>query len=66
MSDSKIQIISELKATITALNGINVCGKQNLANLYGSISMLEEVTKIIEKSDVTDLAEKKDEGSDKA
>ena len=36
-------MLSRLNAVIRALNLVTVCGKQNLANLSGSISVLEEL-----------------------
>lgn len=36
-------ILSRVNAVIQALNLVTVCGKQNLANLSGSISVLEDV-----------------------
>lgn len=35
--------IKKISAVISALNKITVCGKQNLSNLSGSISVLEDV-----------------------
>lgn len=39
----KNEIMQKLSAVINALNSISVSGKNNLANLSGSISVLEEV-----------------------
>lgn len=35
--------IKKISAVISALNNISVCGKANLANLSGSIAVLEDV-----------------------
>lgn len=37
------KIIEELNAVLVALNSIYVSGKNNLANLSGSISLLEKI-----------------------
>ena len=39
----KDEIVQKLQAVIGALNCISVSGKQNLANLSGSISLLEDI-----------------------
>ena len=40
----KDEIIRNLNAVVAALNSVTVCGKPNLANLSGSISILENIT----------------------
>ena len=42
----KEDILQRLDLTLGALNSISVKGKENLANLSGSIAMIEEVMKI--------------------
>jgi hypothetical protein len=37
------QIINKISSVIVALNTVQVCGKNNLGNLAGSISVLENV-----------------------
>ena len=49
----KEDIMQRLTVTLTALNTVNVSGKSNLANLSGSIAMLEEVCAILDKADIT-------------
>lgn len=39
----KNEIIQKLSVVINALNATSVCGKQNCANMCGSISALEEI-----------------------
>lgn len=48
-NENKTQILQRVSAIITALNAVNVSGKQNLANLYGSIAALEELIPEIDK-----------------
>lgn len=52
------EIIRRLNVVLGALNNVNVCGKPNLANLSGSIAMLEELRDIVKNTEVPDqLAE---------
>ena len=48
----KDEIMQRLAVTLNALNSISVSGKANLANLSGSIAMLEEVVSIINNADI--------------
>ena len=48
----KNDILNRLSAVISALNNITVSGKQNLANLSGSISILEETRSIINSCNI--------------
>ena len=48
----KNDILNRLSAVISALNNITVSGKQNLANLSGSISILEETCSIINSCNI--------------
>lgn len=43
----KDRIINDINLVINALNTVTVCGKQNLANLSGSIEYLERITKTL-------------------
>ncbi len=52
----KEEIIQQLATALSALNGIPVSGKPNLANLAGSIAVIESV---IERLDGAELTEKK-------
>lgn len=45
----KENIIQNINAVINALNNVTVCGKQNLYNLSGSISILEDIVSYIER-----------------
>ena len=47
----KEDILQRLNLVLGALNSVTVCGKANLANLSGSIAMLEEVEKMIRDTD---------------
>lgn len=48
----KDEVMQRLIAVINALNTISVSGKQNLANLSGSISVIEEVLGMLENADI--------------
>ena len=48
----KDEIMQRLIAVGNALNTITVSGKQNLANLSGSISIIEEVLNMLDGADV--------------
>lgn len=52
MSNEKNEILKKLEMVLVALNNVTVCGKQNLANLSGSISILEEIGGVINHCDV--------------
>jgi len=58
----KEEIMQRLTVTLNALNSITVSGKPNLANLSGSIAMLEEVCAIISEAEVEN---KKDAADDR-
>jgi len=45
-------IMQKLSTVLIALNSISVSGKQNLANLSGSIVVLEEVANILSECDI--------------
>ena len=48
----KEEFIQRLAVTLNALNNIFVSGKSNLANLSGSIAMLEEIGTMLNASDI--------------
>lgn len=48
----KDEIMQKLVVTLNALNSISVNGKQNLANLSGSIAVLEEITNVLSECDI--------------
>ena len=49
----KEDILQRLDLTLGARNSISVKGKENLANLSGSIAMIEEVMKILHGANIT-------------
>lgn len=60
----KDEIMNRLAAVLNALNAVSVNGKQNLANLSGSIAVIEEVAVMlsdasIEKASAADGEKKK-------
>ena len=63
----KEQIMQNLSAVIGALNNITVSGKNNLSNLAGSISVLEEVLSALAQAEFADeYNESKGEASPEA
>lgn len=48
----KDEIMQRLAAVLGALNHTTVCGKENLANLSGSIAVLEEVCGMLERAEI--------------
>lgn len=48
----KNEIMNRLAAALNALNAVSVNGKQNLANLSGSIVVLEETMAILHDANV--------------
>lgn len=48
----KQQIIDNINAVLGALNSITVSGKANLANLVGSINILENIGSTIASMDI--------------
>lgn len=57
----KNQIVQRLALVLNALNSTSVSGKANLANLSGSIAMLEEVVNILNTAEIVTEAENADE-----
>lgn len=49
----KDEIMTRLNAVLNALNNIDVRGKVNLANLSGSIAILEETCAILADTEIT-------------
>lgn len=49
----KEDIMQRLTVTLNALNSVSVSGKVNLANLSGSIAMLEEVASLLNSAVIT-------------
>ena len=58
----KDEIMQRLVAVANALNTITVSGKQNLANLSGSINIIEEVLNMLDGADVVHKAAEKAKG----
>lgn len=58
----KEDIMQRISVVLNALNSVSVNGKANLANLSGSIAMLEEIASLLSHADV---AEKNDSDTDK-
>jgi Tfp pilus assembly protein PilZ len=56
----KDEIIQRLNVVLNALDKISVSGKVNLANLSGSIAMLEEIGMILNDAEVTSTLKKSD------
>lgn len=50
----KEQVMQRLALVLNALNNVSVSGKANLANLSGSITMLEEVANILNDAEIVD------------
>ena len=48
----KDEIMQRLTVTLNALNSISVNGKANLANLSGSIAMLEEIGVMLSEAEI--------------
>lgn len=48
----KEEIMQRLSLVLNALNSISVSGKANLANLSGSISIIEETCSILNDADI--------------
>ena len=48
----KDEIMNRLAAVLNALNAVSVNGKQNLANLSGSIAVIEEFAAMLSDSSI--------------
>lgn len=53
----KTEIMQRLNLILGALNSISVSGKPNLANLSGSIAMLEEVAQMLNGTEIVESEE---------
>ena len=58
----KDEIMQRLIVAVNALNTIPVSGKQNLANLSGSINVIEEVLGMLDGADIVQKAAEKAKG----
>lgn len=56
----KNEVINRLTAVLGALEHVSVHGKANLANLSGSIAILEEVKNMLIDCEITQMKEKMD------
>ena len=50
----KTEIMQRLNLILGALNSISLSGKSNLANLSGSIAMLEEVAQMLNGAEIVE------------
>ena len=50
----KEDIMQRISVVLNALNSVSVNGKANLANLSGSIAMLEEIASLLSHADITE------------
>lgn len=50
----KDELMQRIVAVLNALDNVCVKGKQNLANLSGSITILEETVKLLNRCEVID------------
>ena len=57
----KEQVMQRLVLALNALNSISVSGKTNLANLSGSIAMLEEIVNILNGVEIVEKSVESDE-----
>ena len=57
----KEDIMQRLTVTLNALNSVSVSGKANLANLSGSIAMLEGVASLVNSAVVKLNEDERDE-----
>lgn len=57
----KEQVMQRLVLALNALNSISVSGKTNLANLSGSIVMLEEIVNILNGVEIIEKSVESDE-----
>ena len=48
----KDELLQRIYAVLNALNNISVSGKANLANLSGSIAMLEEIGTMLSEAEI--------------
>lgn len=50
----KEDIMQRITVVLNALNSVSVNGKANLANLSGSIAMLEEIATMLSHAEITE------------
>lgn len=50
----KEDIMQRITVVLNALNSVSVNGKANLANLSGSIAMLEEIANLLSHADIAE------------
>lgn len=50
----KTEIMQRLNLVLNALNSVSVSGKANLANLSGSIAMIEEVGQMLSNAEIVE------------
>lgn len=50
----KDEIMKRVSLTLKALNNVSVCGKSNLVNLSGAISLLEEAEALLRSAEISD------------
>lgn len=55
----KDEIMQRLNVVLNALNSISVRGKSDLANLSGSIAVVEEVASMLDSAEITTPSKKK-------
>lgn len=51
----KEDIMQRITVVLNALNSVSVNGKANLANLSGSIAMLEEIATMLSHAEITEV-----------
>lgn len=56
----KDEILQQLSMALFALNNVSVSGKGNLANLSGSIGIIEKVSQTLESANVTPAEQNKE------
>ncbi len=49
----KDEIMQRIGAALNALNSVTVSGKYNLANLSGSIAVIEEIANMLKDAEIT-------------
>lgn len=55
----KNEVMQRIAAVLNALDNVYVKGRQNLANLSGSITILEETAKILSKCEFVESDDEK-------
>lgn len=57
----KENVLERLTVVLNALNSVYVRGKENLANMTGSIQVLEEVLSMLSEAEITEPKQKDQE-----